>query len=148
MGALDNTPRDWTTGEVVTAAMMNAELRDKFADLKARFITDTGWQDIAVLATFAAVSTAERPQVRKIGNVVYLRGGWLNTGMAAAGTHNVGTIPVGYRPPVATVCVGGSSAGGAAIASVHITTDGNVQVRVGATLGAYYKIDRQSYLID
>lgn len=36
------TPRTWTTGELVTAAMLNEQVRDNSAYLKAQFDTTTG----------------------------------------------------------------------------------------------------------
>lgn len=147
MGALDVTPKTWAAGEVVTEGMLNTEVRDKFDDLKTRFITDSGWVNITILGGFTAQAGAEIPQVRKIGSVVYLRGGWTNAGMAVNGTYSVGTIPSGYRPPVNTVGTAGSSTG-AATCTVHMTTAGDVQIRTSGTLGAYYKIDRQSFLVN
>jgi hypothetical protein len=111
---------------------------------------DTGWVDVTVSGGFAAMAGAEKPQVRKIGPVVYLRGGWSNTGIAAANTtYTVGTVPSGYRPPSGCPTVGacGSSVG-AAIAGLHIDTAGSVQIRTSGTLGSYYKMDRQSYTVD
>lgn len=148
MGALDNIPRDWVTGETVTAAQMNAEIRDKFVDLSSRFVTDSGWVNVTVAGGFAAMTSPEQPQVRLIGKVVYLRGGWTNTGVAAINTtYTVGTIPPGFRPPVNMVGAGGSATG-AGIPVIFILPAGDVQVRTGPVLGTYYKMDRQSYLID
>jgi hypothetical protein len=41
MGALDIVPRDWTAGEVVTAAMLNAEVRDKWLAIQGQWQTFT-----------------------------------------------------------------------------------------------------------
>lgn len=109
---------------------------------------DSGWQNVSVAGGFAAMTGTELPQVRKIGKVVYLRGGWLNTGMSASGTHTVGTVPAGFRPPINAVCAVGSSTGAASAAMLLIQTGGQCELRLGATLGAYYKMDRQCYLVD
>lgn len=37
----DGTPKTWSTGELVTAALLNAELRDRMDYLAARIIEDT-----------------------------------------------------------------------------------------------------------
>ena len=122
------------------------------AQLKVWF-ADTGWQDLASPG-FTPMTGTERPQLRKIGNRVYLRGGWLTgagTGITAVNTSYVmfaaGTFPAAFVPPVNTVAaIGGSS--GASVGTMHINADGSVYLRTGAALAAYYKWDRQSYLMD
>jgi hypothetical protein len=112
---------------------------------------DTGWVDVAIAPGFVPQSGAEKPQVRRIGKVVYMRGGWqggAGTGITAAGgSYYVGTVPAGFRPPVPVVAPCGSSSA-AAIAGMHVQSDGQVQVRLSATVGAYYKADGRTWTID
>lgn len=109
---------------------------------------DTGWLDIAVSATFAAMAGTEKPQARKIGNKVWLRGGFTNAGITATANFNVGTLPTGTYPPVNMVVgIGGSSAAASASANINTTT-GVIQLRTSATVGSYYKLDGISYLSD
>jgi len=115
----------------------------------ANQFADSGWVDVTVSSGFAAMAGAEKPQVRKIGNIVYLRGGWTNTGVSTANTaYNVGVIPVGYRPINSPLVGAAGSSAGNAVAGLHIQTDGVVQVRTASTLGSYYKMDRQCYPLD
>jgi hypothetical protein len=120
--------------------------------LYAKF-ADTGWVDL-VLAGFTPMAGTEKPQIRKRGNEVQLRGGWLTgagTGITAASSTvqlaNAGGWPAGFVPPVNSIAVCAGSSG-AATANLHINADGSAQLRLNATLGAYYKMDRQSYWLD
>lgn len=97
---------------------------------------DSGWQNITVAGGFAPPGTTP-PQVRKKGNRVDVRWGWAATGMTASGTFNLGTIPVGYRPPEQTY-VSAVSSSGAAVGHFFIFADGHIEIRTGPTLGAYY----------
>lgn len=111
---------------------------------------DSGWVDIPVASGFAAMAGVEKPQVRKIGKRVSVRGGWTSTGMSASGTHTVaaiGAIPVGYRPPINDVGGAGSSTGSAAAVG-FVGSDGSIQLRLTSTLGGYYKLDGRTWLVD
>ena len=114
----------------------------------ANQFADSGWVDVTVLPGFTAMAGVEKPQCRKIGSVVYLRGGWLNTGMSASGTFSVGTLPDGFRPLTPTVGVAGSSTGAASGAALHIIQTGNIELRLTSSVGSYYKMDRQTFLVD
>lgn len=106
----------------------------------AGWFSDTGWTDITPASGFAVLSTAEKPQVRRRAGLLLFQGGFLNTGMAASGTYNVATLPVGYRP-AQTAIVGVGSSAGAAVASGFLTSAGVLSFRLSATLGGYYKLD-------
>lgn len=60
---------------------------------------DSGWQTLTPLSPFDAPSSGAPLQVRKIGNVVYLRG-WVRrqSGFSTDSTE-VADIPPAYRPP-------------------------------------------------
>jgi hypothetical protein len=112
---------------------------------------DSGWVDVTIAPGFVAQAGAEKPQVRKIGKTVYMRGGWqggAGSGITAAGgSYYIGTVPAGFRPPAPVVAPCGSSSA-AAIAGLHVQTDGQVQIRTAATIGAYYKADGRTWTID
>lgn len=57
-------------------------------------ITDSGWVDIPLTNGVQPYADGSKPQVRKIGKVVFVRGACKN--VLAAGT--IGTIPEGFRP--------------------------------------------------
>lgn len=118
-------------GQILTADLLNVE--------------DTGWVNVTIAGGFAAA--ADHPQVRRIGNVVYMQGGWLNTGISTTTNYTVGTVPVGFRPTVdLTFAVGSSTA--AALASGFVTAAGSVLLRTSGTLGGYYRYTGLSWLID
>lgn len=107
---------------------------------------DTGWTDITISAGFAAQGT-DTPQVRKIGGIVYARGGWANTGMAINNTYSVGTLPAGFLPARNIVGRWGTATG-ATSGTLFITTAGVVQVRTGGALSTYYLFGGQSWPTD
>lgn len=119
-------------GQVITADVID----DLFAD--------TGWQNITVAGGFAA-QAGDTPQIRSVAGVVYLRGGWANTGMTINTTHNVGALPAGFFPAYNVVFRAGTSSG-ATQGTVFITPAGGIQVRTGAALSAYYLAGGQSWL--
>lgn len=98
---------------------------------------NTGWTAVAVAGGFAE-QTGEGPEVRRIGNQVYIRGGWNSTGIAASTTYAaIGTIPEGFRP-VRTVYFSPGMATGAANSTMRIEPNGDVGLRTGGTASTYY----------
>lgn len=111
--------------------------------------TDTGWLDCVIRSGFAPIAGAEKLQVRRKSGVVYMRGGILSTGLAINATFSVADLPSGFsRPPAGnSIEACGSATGAASAASGFVQTDGVVSIRIGGSLGGYYKFDR-SYLVD
>ena len=56
---------------------------------------DSGWLDITLSGNVQAYSNGTKPQYRKIGSVVYLRGAVKNI---TADNTTIGILPTGYRP--------------------------------------------------
>lgn len=106
---------------------------------------DTGWVDIEITSPFAIISASEKPQIRKIGAVVYARGGWTNTSMSTSSTHAIGTVPLGYRPDQNIISRAGTSNGNAD-ASLFVAANGEVSIRTNSTLSSYYKFGGQSWV--
>jgi hypothetical protein len=99
---------------------------------------DTGWTNIAVNSGFSANGT---PAVRKINGIVYLRSGFGNTGVtAAAAGFLVGTIPAGFRPEASQYARAGVDTGDGQGMFV-INPTGTIELRTGATLRSYYRLD-------
>jgi hypothetical protein len=105
---------------------------------------DSGWVDVTVAPGFAAASPAEQPQVRLRNGIVYLRGVWAPTGLAANANHTVGTVPAGFRPPINVLWSPGTSAT-AALGVAGVLANGGVQIRTSATLGAWYSLSGVSW---
>lgn len=104
--------------------------------------TDTGWVNMTINTGFAAQTPSSadaQAGVRIKNGIAYLRGGVLNTGLAATATqYAVAQLPAGFYPPENILTYAGSSnvANGG---EVVIGTSGSVAVRTGAAIGNYYK---------
>jgi hypothetical protein len=61
---------------------------------------DTGWTPLTLDATWQSYSDGDTPAVRRIGSVVYLRGGVtrLTSTAAANVASGISTLPAGFRP--------------------------------------------------
>lgn len=111
--------------------------------------TDTGWLDVTVLSGFAGINATEKPQVRRIGKLCKMRGGFSNTGMSINTTHTAGELPAGFPPPpVVNTQAALNSSVAPALAAGFVTALGEIQVRTSGTLGSYYKIDPLSWWVD
>jgi hypothetical protein len=109
---------------------------------------DSGWIPITILPGFAANSANEAPSVRLKGGIVYVRGGYSNTGVIAINTnYTVGNIPAGYRPLINVVSRAGTNSG-LASAGLWFAASGDVLIRTGPNLSAYYLFGGQSWPID
>lgn len=109
---------------------------------------DSGWIPITILPGFAANSANEAPSVRLKGGIVYVRGGYSNTGVIAINTnYTVGNIPAGYRPLINVVSRAGTNSG-LASAGLWFAASGDVLIRTGPNLSSYYMSGGQSWPID
>lgn len=82
-------------------------------------IIDSGWQDLSLSNGAVAYSSDQKPQYRKIGSVVYLRGvfkGIANVPVAIA------TLPEGYRPSMKAIYM--QSGTGNRVNRIEIGTNG------------------------
>ena len=98
-------------------------------------LDDTGWLDVMVSPGFAIQGT-ERPQVRRVGQTVFSRGGWNSTGITASASFNIGTLPAGFSPTQNVLWQAGVQAGGIS-AQMFIGSNGVVSIRVGTTVPSY-----------
>jgi hypothetical protein len=101
-------------------------------------LADSGWVNVSIAAGKAG-QAGQPPQVRKIGNQVFARWGWANTGLTAGGASVIaGTIPVGFRP--ARTCyinLVGSTGNQYAMAVIDPST-GNVTIRIATNAMDWY----------
>lgn len=83
----------------------------------------SGWQNITLASGVSIGTIGGTPQCIKIGNVVYIRGGYSYT--KASGSITLGTIPSGYRPSENVYIF--TAVGGTRIARALITPSGEIQ---------------------
>lgn len=99
---------------------------------------DSGWVSVTIQPTFALHT--DPAKLRKVGNVVYARGAFANTGMSVNGTHTIATLPAGFFPTAGFYHPAGCSAG--AITAQFVigagTSFDSIQIRPGATLSSSY----------
>lgn len=131
-------------GTPLGATRMN-HIESGLADHEARIAaveTDSGWVNVTVAGAYTANGT---PVVRKIGKGVRANAGITNAGLAINTVYTaVMTIPAGYRPDRAMYQWAGVSTG-AQTGNFVINTDGTVDLRTGATLSNYYRLDPCSW---
>ena len=94
-------PRTWVVGEVVTAALMNQEIRDGFA---ATLEETLAWTAISSLGSFATNFSASTPtprmrKYRQLGTEVWeYEGAIAASAFATNTTLTMFTFNVGHRP--------------------------------------------------
>lgn len=136
--ALDITAADWTVGEVVTAAKMNTELRDKILAVAAR-LSDGGWKDIALLAT-SGMTEKVNCQYRIKAGVVYLRGA---VGFTGSGWFDIGDLPPEACPSVSNGYPASANSG--VTMTIMMNSNGRIQGYFNATSGAWLYLGGVSF---
>lgn len=143
--ALDTAPADWTVGEVVTAAKMNTELRDKMLAIAAR-LDDTGRVDIntAGFTPYTNFSSLNGWARRKNGIVQVSFTIVTTNGLGSGNVTNTAicNIPAGWD-----ITVGGAMVGGAAYGPVWqgyalnglivVSAIGSTAINAGDTFSCY-----------
>ena len=97
---------------------------------------DMDWTNVTISSGFAPMS-GNPPQYKIIGSVVYLRGAFAATGIAA-GVNNVGTLPAGFRPSVTAIYAGFTSASTNTHTKISITNTGVMSIVSPNTGSNYY----------
>jgi hypothetical protein len=119
---------------------------DSAGQLRSRPDQDAGWVDIPISAGFAA--STDKPQLRRVGSVIYGRGAWSSTGLVVNASNTVGTIPVDLRPAGSVVIAGGSATGSVTTpATVIFPSTGGIQIRTGPTIGSWVYINALTYFL-
>jgi hypothetical protein len=113
------------------------------ARLTALESLDSGWVAISLVTGTWQIGGA----TRRIGPVVYARGGWSAAGLASNTTYShMGTIDPAHRPSSAQVVpISGSSGASRSMAFIH--PDGRIELRVG-TLAGYQLFAGATWLVD
>lgn len=100
---------------------------------------DSGWKDLNLASGVELYGEQSKPQYRKIGNVVYLRGAVKNI---LAGQTTIATLPEGFRPTRTVPFVQNTSMLTGSVATTarwKVGADGNIvveSVSSGASFGA------------
>jgi hypothetical protein len=144
-------------GTTVNRAIPYAEPADQLAAYPATdkaaaerldaLLFDTGWVAVTVNAGFAAQS-GFAPQVRRIGSVVYARGGISPTGISVSvSIAGVMTLPAGYWPTMTVHVRAGTSSGATAATFIINQANGTIDIRTNATLATYYLLPSPSWVL-
>jgi hypothetical protein len=109
--------------------------------------SDTGWIDMTAKTGFALLGSTENAKARMKNGVVYIQGGFSNTGISANGSYTIGNLPAGITAPAENLIGRFGTSSGASAASFFVTSAGEILLRAGATVSSYYKFGGQSYII-
>lgn len=130
--------------------VISTSIFERLEALEANFI-DTGWKDIPLVNGAIPYSDTNKPQYRKIGNQVFLRG--VFKGITNQ-SFTFGNMPANCRPKnIAAYFIGGSVTieGKATFFNLQINPGGSMVVNSGS-LGSYssdyYCRLSGSYLVD
>ncbi len=106
---------------------------------------DTGWLDIPLATGVSSTSHVGKPQMRKVGNVVYLRGSI--TGIPTFDTL-IGILPAEFRPTA--LSYGAGRAQGARIATYAVFPGGdlNLVITNDSSYNLTYYAFNFNYLVD
>lgn len=94
---------------------------------------DSGWITLTLNAGWSA--TGETPQYRRIGSAVYVRGRVTDADASiTAGTYQIATLPVGFRPTVANMVFAFAGGSGTTSAGrLFVTSGGVITINPGNT---------------
>lgn len=95
---------------------------------------DTGWVDIPLASGFSSVNSVEKPQVRKLNGIVFLRGGIKIDGLSTTAAATMGTVPVGFRPDAS---VYGQLQHSTVGSTTPATIDGRVRIGSNGVMSAF-----------
>lgn len=110
-------------------------------------LADTGWVNIIPAAPHAALSTSEYPQVRNRHGVLHFQGAFSSAGLTANTTFVVATLDPDDLPRQnAVVALGTNIPASVAIGFLSAFT-GELQIRTGASVAPYYKLDAFSGIL-
>lgn len=123
-----------------------SELEAKALILEAKH-NDSGWIDLPLSSGVLAYSEAQKPQYRKIGNTVHLRGVYI--GGSVQGTQ-IAQLPEGFRPSQRIMKY--VPAYGHALERLEVETDGRIivaETNINDTANnKFHSISDYSFLID
>ena len=116
----------WVDEEIVTATKLNNNISTPLQVPTGESVYDTGWIAMSYPSGSFTSGTAGQLAYRRIGMVVYLRGG-AEYGSYSAGNHTtIGTLPTACRP--AQNHKVGTFGTGSRACVVQVYTDGTIRV--------------------
>lgn len=135
--SLNTTPRTWVTGEVVTAAEMNTEVRDGFTGIQAAWSAYTPTLTNITLGNGTLACASAR-----VGKTMLVRGSFLagSTTTYAAGNLGV-SVPVNAH---AAYAAAGSHAVGSGLVSLNGGTPIGVTARLTSATTMNFTVDAQT----
>lgn len=126
-------------------------LTERVAELETQVTAltplDSGWLDLTLSNGAVAYNTAQRPQYRKIGNHIYIRGVLKNV---TTFPTTVAQLPDGFRPAQRIIYF--LATNGPNTARLEIETNGIINIvasdRVDITSSTHYSFGTLQFLID
>lgn len=126
-------------------------LTQRVAELEAQVTAltpvDSGWLDLPLSNGAVAYNTAQKPQYRKIGNHVYIRGVLKNVNTFPT---TVAQLPEGFRPAQRIIYF--IATNGPNTARLELETDGRINIvasdRVDISATTHYSFGTFGFLID
>jgi hypothetical protein len=149
-GVVDATDVTFTPTGNIAATNVQSAIAEVDSETDARLdsiesaMADSGWVTVTTRGGFTVQST---PQVRKVGNLVYCRGGWSSAGLAINTNYTVADVPVGYAPP-GDAYFRATTASGVANGQIFVRAARNIDLRVGSNVGSYFLMSTCVWFVD
>ncbi|MCX8454602.1 hypothetical protein [Paenarthrobacter ureafaciens] len=144
---INNTPAIPANGVMLVVQHNRIDGANIKATPLSTYVYDTGWQDITPASGWT-VGGSGTMQVRRIGNLVRIKGHPLNAAAAANAWVQVGTLPAGFgfEPGLSTQFAQTSNT--TATMAVRVNPGGTIECWASATTGAWRPLNGISYLTD
>lgn len=111
-------------------------------------LTNSEWIDLPLGTNISAYSSGQKPQYRRVGNEVFVRGVYLGSGIAVGTT--IATLPTGYRPSQRIMTYGVGI--GMGIDRLEIETDGTIKIAqttvTDENISRFHSFADLSFLVD
>lgn len=113
-------------------------------------LVDTGWLDLTLVSTVVAYGTTQKPQYRRIGKQVFVRGVYLGAGTGITVGTTIATLPEGFRPSQRIMKY--APCYGMGVDRLEIETDGTIAIAqttvTTANINHFHSFSDLSFVID
>jgi len=138
-----SSPSTWVAGAVLTAAQLNAQVRDNLLAL----YSGTGWVDATYASGYQTQGTRQAKSTVK-GKTVSLDGLITKTSgsFPTSAATVIATLPVGHRPPDTKRFACGQSA--LQLANIAVASNGEVSIITSSSAPTYVSLDGITFELD